>query len=120
MPSRSPRDRRAFIACTALAIAIIVAVWVWTVQLTVANGMAGAREALSTVADTASEVREETRPDPEAVSAIRAGFQGMIDARDAEKEEASAAVDAVAQIIAEDLNGTGEPEGTGGSDDLDD
>ena len=65
----------AFIAFTSLAVAIIVAVWGWSVRMTVEQGVAGAREMVASVADTAGNVRAETQPDPEVLSAVKAGFQ---------------------------------------------
>jgi hypothetical protein len=117
MPSK--RDRHAFIACSALAIAIILAVWIWTVRITVSQGVAGAREVFSDVAATAGDVREEARPDEEAVTAVKAGFEGMIEARKAEEEERDAAVNAVAEIIAGELRGTEESDGTEGPKETD-
>src|SRR3989339_714045 len=104
-PSR--RDRMAFIAFTSLAVAIIVAVWGWSVRMTVEQAVAGAREMVASVADTAGNVRAETQPDPEVLSAVKAGFQEMIDQKIAEGEQRQDAVDAVAEILAQDLQGAG-------------
>ena len=113
---RSKHDRNAFIACTAVAIAIIVGGWVWTVRITVIQGVEGAREMLSTVAETAGDVREQAEPDPEVVSAVKAGFQGMMNEQAAEKAEADEreeAVGAVAELMKNDIETYGqEPEPT--------
>lgn len=117
-PTRTPskHDRRAFIACTAIAIAIIVAVWVWTVQITVVQGVEGARQMLSTVVETAGDVREEAEPNAEVISAVKAGFQGMIDEKaseQAEAEERQETVNAVAELMKNDIETYGqEPEPT--------
>lgn len=107
MPTQpSSGDRRAFVVTTALAVAVVVVVWVLGLRATVARGVAGARETLSSVADTAGSVREQAQPDLEAISAAKAGFQQMIaDEQDAE-EARGAAIDAVAGIMADQISGT--------------
>lgn len=114
--SRSKSDRHAFIVCTAVAVAMIVAVWVWTVQRTVAEGVAGVRATFSTVSQTADDVREQSRPDAEVISGVKAGFQELIDkkaAEEAEEQEREATVGAVAELMKNDIDTYGqEPDPT--------
>jgi len=104
----SKHDRRAFIACTSFAIAVIVGVWAWTVRMTVLQGMSGAKDVLSNVTETAGTVREQTQPDLETVSAVKAGLQRVIERKATENAERQGTVDAVAEMMSDGLGGTTE------------
>lgn len=101
---RAKHDRVAFVACTAVALAIVVVMWVLGVRSVVADGLAGTKAVLSDVASTASDVKQQTAPDKETIDAIKAGIKTVL-TQPAEDEGASreAAVGAAAEIMAENL-----------------
>lgn len=118
--SHSKHDRTAFIACTALALAIVAVMWALSVRSLVVGGLAGTREMLSSVASTASEVKRQTAPDQEAIDAVRAGFKAMLTSS-AEEEEGTdreEAVSAAAEIMAKEFDGSEESGESKESEDL--
>jgi hypothetical protein len=110
---KSKHDRLAFIACSSTAIALVVAAWVLSVRTVVQSGVAGAKETLTGVAETARDVKEQSSPDPETVAAIKSGLKTIFSADEVQAERRQA-VEAVAGMMAEGLSEESE-----GSEDLD-
>jgi hypothetical protein len=121
--SQKKHDRIAFIACTSLAIAIAVVMWVLSVRSVVGQGVAGTREVISNVSSTAGAVKQQSAPDPETIAAIKAGLKEIVTKQDegpggpvgqgGDATEGSAAsddetIDAVAQLMKHDVETYGE------------
>lgn len=102
---RTKHEHAAFVACTAVALAIVVGMWVLSVRSIVAGGVAGTKEVYSSVVSTASEVKQQTAPDQETIDAVKAGFKTIF-TPPAEEEagtEREDAVSAAAEIMAEKI-----------------
>ncbi len=111
-PSKS--DRVAFIACTSVALAVIAVAWALSVRANVERGVSGARQVISEVSTTASDVKQKSATDPETTAAIKAGihaaFTSAVERQAEEEAKEQATVDAVAQAMSEKLK---EEEGEG-------
>lgn len=108
-PNPARRGHLAFVVCTAAAIAIVAGVWVWTLRATVAQGVSGAKDVLADVAETAGGVKEQSGPNPTVVSAVKDGFQGMIDEQAAQAKQRQQTVDAVAGLMSKALDAASVP-----------
>ena len=113
--SQKKHDRIAYIACTSLALGIIVFMWVWSVRSIVGDGVQGSRELFSDVSDVASQARRQTQPSQETIDAIKEGMKGIVtaDAEEAPADDPDEAasdptLDAVAQLMKPDVETYGE------------
>ena len=116
--SQKKHDRVAFIACTSLALGIIVVMWVWSVRSVVGAGVQGTKQIYSDVSDVAGEARRQTTPDPATVAAIKAGIMKVVtkkqDPSSASGSSADASttdsstIDAVAQLMKNDVETYGQ------------
>lgn len=108
---QSKSDRVAFIACTSVALAVIVGMWVWNMRTLVEQGVSGARQVITDVSETAGDVKAQSAPDPETAAIIKAGIHAALNAA-ADKQAAETAeqatVDAVAQAMSEKLTADAE------------
>lgn len=108
-------DRIAFLAFTSLALGIVVVMWVWNVRSVVGDGVRGTREVFTDVTDVASQVRRQTEPSQETVDAIKESLKGIVAGEEtapvAEDPGAlvdPADVDAVAQLMKNDVETYGQ------------
>lgn len=111
-------DRIAFIACTSLAIGIIVVMWALSVRSVVGQGLQGTKQMFSDVSGVAGEARRQTTPSPETVAAVRAGLKSIVtkkaDPSSASGSSAEASttdsstIDAVAQLMKNDVETYGQ------------
>lgn len=103
-------DKIAFITCTSLALAIVVGMWIWSVQSVVRSGVAGTKELLSDVGETASSAREEIQPDSESVQAVKDGLKELMKPTEVAVEQRQEVVEAVAEKMKEKLEESNEPQ----------
>ncbi|MEI6511289.1 MAG: hypothetical protein WCO25_04585 [Candidatus Uhrbacteria bacterium] len=107
-------DRIAFIACTSLALGIIVLMWIWSVRAVVGQGVQGSRQVFSDVSATAGAVRKQSAPDPETIASIKEGLKSIVTkktddtATPATAPTSDPTVDAVAQLMKNDVETYGQ------------
>lgn len=118
--SQRKHDRVAFVACTSLAIGIIVVIWVMSMRAIVGQGVQGTKNMVSEVSATAGEIRRQTAPDPETVADIKGALMEIVTKPSEEAAEEPApsgapeapvddeTVDAVAKLMKNDVETYGE------------
>lgn len=123
--SQHKHDKIGFYACTALALGIIVVMWIFSVRSIVGQGVQGTKQVFSEVADVAGDARRQTTPSPEAVAAVKEGLKSIVakqaaetsmvpstaspDPSSASGSSADAStVDAIAQLMKNDVETYGQ------------
>jgi len=119
-------DRVALIACTSLALGIVVVMWIWSVRSVVGMGVQGTKQMFSDVSGVAGEARRQTTPSPETVAAVKAGIMNIVTKKQGETTTASpdpssasgssaeasttdsSTIDAVAQLMKNDVETYGQ------------
>lgn len=97
------QNRVWYYLCTGAAIAVVAGIWVWNVRSVVSSGVAGAKDVLSTVATTASDVKQQSQPDQASIDAVKQGFQQVIKSAADQETQKDQTVDAVAQLMSDKL-----------------
>lgn len=112
--SQHKHDKIGFYACTALALGVIVVMWIFSVRSIVGQGVQGTKQVFSEVADVAGDARRQTTPSPEAVAAVKEGLksivtkQAVVDESADEQATEAATIDAVAQLMKNDVETYGQ------------